>query len=75
MVNTNSRDDEITKYYKSWTNSLAQKETPHVKHKVGSEIVLTEEEMVDFLLFIANPPNEVGVPKAYTLKKRIEKLS
>jgi len=64
----NARTMAIGNFYKVWLGSIPEEERPTQKY---SRIpLLTKEQMADFALFIANPPDIPGVPRSYTIQKK-----
>ncbi|OGM32081.1 hypothetical protein A2803_00755 [Candidatus Woesebacteria bacterium RIFCSPHIGHO2_01_FULL_44_21] len=67
-IDRNNRTMAIGNFYKVWLGSIPEEERPTQKY---SRIpLLTKEQMADFTLFIAKPPEMPGVPKSYTIQKK-----
>jgi hypothetical protein len=65
-----ARQVAIGSFYKAWLKNIPEESRPI--QKKGVNHLLTKDQMVDFALFIANPPEQKGIPRTYTIQKKRE---
>lgn len=66
-VDTSSKKFALKEFFNGWNRKRERDGVNPVDRRFGKGYILTENEMVDFLLFMSDPPKERGIPKSYKL--------